>query len=123
MFVTVQILEPNGRRFEVALELLQEGTSSFTFDGVTFSLSNDGLLVVAIQSSFWPLENISEQSALSDLRRATSVAEYLAGQNPLFNAIYQSHQHLFILVEYYGRGGEMELARLVDEKVVWANIP
>jgi hypothetical protein len=117
----MDILEPHGRRFEVALELLQEGTSSFTFDGVTFSLSDDGLLVVAIQSSYWPLENITEQTALSDLRRAGSVAEYLAGENSLFKAIYESHQHLFILVEYYGRGGEMELARLVNGKVVWAS--
>ena len=117
----MEILEPHGRRFEVALELLQEGTSSFTFDGVTFSLSDDGLLVVAIQSSYWPLENITEQTALRDLRRAKSVADYLAEENPLFNSIYESHKHLFILVEYYGRGGEMEMARLDNDQVLWAS--
>jgi hypothetical protein len=113
----MEILEPHGRRFEVALELLQKGTS-FTFDGVRFSLAPDGLLVVAIQSSYWPIR--SEQAALNDLRRARSVADYLAMENPTFDALYRKH-HLFILINYYGRGGEMEVARLLDEKVVWAN--
>ena len=116
----MEILEPHGRRFEAALELLREGTF-FTFDGVRFSLSADGLLVVAIASSYWPLENITEQTALADLRRAQSVAEYLAGESPDFQAIYERHEHLFILLNYYGPGGETEVARLVGGEVVWAN--
>lgn len=116
----MEILEPRGRRFEVALELLEEG-ASFTFDGVRFSLSPDGLLVVAIQSSYRPINDRGHQTALSDLRRARSVADYLAGENPLFNAIYRKHQRLFILLNYYGHGGETEVARLVNDEVVWAN--
>src|SRR5262245_28795079 len=112
----MEILEPHGRRFEVALELLQED-HSFTFDGVSFTLAPDGLLVVAIQSSYWPIRD--EQTVLSDLRRAKSVADYLAGENPMFDSIYQ--KHLFILLNYYGHGGEMEVARLVDGEVVWAS--
>jgi hypothetical protein len=114
----MEILDPHGRRFEVALELLREG-SSFIFEGVRFSLAPDGLLVVAIESSYWPIND--EQAALSDLHRAKSVADYLAGENPMFDAIYRQHQHLFILLNYYGHGGEMEVARLVDGEVVWAH--
>jgi hypothetical protein len=112
----MEVLEPHGRRFEVAVELLQEGRS-FTFDDVRFSLSPDALLVVAIQSSHWPSYNMS--TALNDLRRAKSVADYLAGENPTFNSLYRTHQHVFILLNYFGHGGETEVARLVDGEVVW----
>src|SRR5689334_17240123 len=99
----MEILEPHGRRFEVALEILREG-GSFTFDGVRFSLSTGALLVVAIQSSHWPAYNMS--TALSDLRRAKSVADYLAAESTLFNALYRKHQHLFVLLNFFGHGGE-----------------
>lgn len=114
----MEILEPHGRRFESAVELLREGTS-FTFDGVKFSLAPEGSLVAAIQSSYF-IENIREHTALVDLRRAESVADYLAAENPMFGAIYRQHRRLFILVNYYGHGGDVEFARLVDGKVVWA---
>jgi len=39
----------------------------------------------------------------------------------MFNTICRQHPHLFILVNYYGHGGEVEVARLVDGQVVWAN--
>ena len=116
----MEILEPHGQRLEVALELLREGRSFFTFNGVRFSLSSGGLLVVAIESSYWPPDNMNEQTALSDLQRAKSVADYLARENPSFDAIYRKHPPLFILLNYYGHGGEMEAARLVDGEVVWA---
>ena len=115
----MEILEPRGQRFEVALELLGEG-GSFIFDGVRFSLTPDGLLEVAIQLSQWPIENLDEQTASSDLRRAESVADYLAVENPVFDETYRKYPHLFILLNYFGRGGEIEVARLVDGGVVWA---
>ena len=115
----MEILEPHGQRFEVALELLREGRS-FTFDGVRFSLTPDALLVIAIESSYWPPDNMNEQTALSDLQRAQGVADYLARENLSFASIYQKHQHLHILLNYYGHGGEVEAARLVDGEVVWA---
>jgi len=43
------------------------------------------------------------------LKAAKSVAEYLAGQNAVFAAIYRKHQHLFLLINYYGRGGDAEM--------------
>ena len=58
---------------------------------------------------------------MTDLRRAMSVADYLAAENPMFTAIYEKHQHLFILLNYFGRGGEVEVARLVGGALVWAN--
>jgi hypothetical protein len=112
----MEIHEPHGRRFQVALELLREG-NSFTFDGVRFSLS-DELLVVAIESSFWP--HLSKQTALTDIHRAMNIAGYLARESDDFASIYQSREHRFLLLNYYGHGGEMEVARMVREEVVWA---
>ena len=118
--MTMEILEPHGKRFEVALELLLEGRS-FTFDGVRFSLSPDEVLLVAIQASYWQGGKTGEETALRDLRRAKSVADYLARANSMFNALYSNHRHLFILINYYGHGGEMEIARLVDGEIVWVH--
>lgn len=116
----MEILEPYGKRFEVALEFLREGRS-FTFDGVRFSLSPEEVLVVAIEASYWQGGKTGAETALRDLRRAKSVADYLARENSMFNAIYGNHRQLFILVNYYGHGGEMEIARLVDGELVWVN--
>jgi hypothetical protein len=113
----MEILESHGPRFEIPFQLLLEG-QSFTFDGVRFSLAPDGPLVVAIQSSYWTIK--SKKAILGDLRRVKSLADYLACMNSMFDAIYRKH-HLFILINYYGHGGEMEVARLVDDEVVWAN--
>ena len=109
----MQILEPHGQRFEVALELLREGRS-FSFDGVSFSLGSNGQLIVAIESSFWPPENITEQTALRDLERAKNVADYLAKENAAFATTVENHPQLFILLNYYGHGGEVEWARPVE---------
>jgi len=115
----MEILEPSGRRFEVALELLREG-QSFVFDKVTFSLASDGQLVVAIPSSFWPPENITEATALRDLERAQAVAEYLVRESGRFAAIFEQRSALFLMFAYEGRGGENEWARLVNGSVLWA---
>jgi hypothetical protein len=113
----MEILEPHGQRFEAALELLLEG-HSFTFDGVQFSLSSEGYLVVCVESSFW-MENINERTALNDLQRAKNTFDYLARESSSFSAIAQ-YQPLLILINYHGHGGEVELARLVDGKMSWA---
>jgi hypothetical protein len=115
----MEILEPRGQRFEVALELLREG-QSFVFDKVTFSLGSGGQLVVAIPSSFWPPENMSEVTALRDLERAKAVAEYLVKQSGRFAAIFEQRPPLFLMFGYEGRGGENEWARLVNGRILWA---
>ena len=112
----MEIYKPNGQRFHVALELLRDG-KSFIFDGVRFSLSDDRL-VGAIESSFWPA--LSAETASADLHRANNVADYLAKASNDFASIYQEREHLFLLLNYYGHGGEMEAARLVNGELVWA---
>ena len=114
----MRILEPHGQRFDAALELLREG-HFFSFDDVQFSLSLDRRLVVCIESSFW-LENVNEQTALSDLLKAKSTFDHLAQESTSFAAIARRHKPLFILINYHGHGGEVELARLVDGRISWA---
>jgi len=116
----MEILDPHGQRFEAVLDLLTEG-HSFTFDGVKFSLTPDNSLVVAIESSYWPPPNITEQTALNDLQRAENVADYLAAASASFANLVTNRPRLFLLLNYYGHGGNVEWARLVDGRVVWAN--
>jgi hypothetical protein len=115
----MEILEPRGARFEVALDLLRDG-QSFVFDKVNFSLAANGQLVVGIPSSFWPPQNITEATALRDLQRAKAVAEYLVNQSARFADVFEQHPPFFMLFAYEGRGGENEWARLVNGKVLWA---
>ena len=43
----MEILEPNGKRFEVALELFQSG-EPLSFRGVSFALAPEGYLAVKV---------------------------------------------------------------------------
>jgi hypothetical protein len=87
---------------------------------VTFSLGSGGQFVVAIPSSFWPPENITEATALRDLERAQAVAEYLVRQSDRFAAIFAQGPPLFLMFAYEGLGGENEWARLVNGRILWA---
>lgn len=113
----MEVSEPNTQRFEVALELLREG-SSFTFDGVSFSIAPDGSLHVNVDSS-WHIENITEQTALNDLERAKKVLAYLVRESSAFASMVEGRQQQFHFGYDAGKSG-VELARLVDSKLVWA---
>jgi hypothetical protein len=64
----MEISEPYGSRFELALDRLRDG-HAFTFRGVGFWLAPDGSLEVRVPSS-WRMENTTEQTALNDLENA-----------------------------------------------------
>ena len=66
------------------------------------------------------MENINECTALNDLYRAKNRFDYLAKESHSFAAIAEHYEPLFILINYHGHGGEVELARLVDGKISWA---
>ncbi|MGI8654933.1 MAG: hypothetical protein ACR2LC_06915 [Pyrinomonadaceae bacterium] len=112
----MEVSEPNTQRFDVALELLREG-SSFTFDGVSFWIAPDGLLHVNVDSS-WRIENITEQTALNDLERAKDVFAYLVRKSPSFARIVEGCHQQYHFGYDAGKSG-VELARLVDGKLDW----
>ena len=113
----MEVSEINTRRFDVALELLREG-NAFTFDGVGFWIAPEGSLLVSAYSS-WNISNITEQSALSDLERAKNVFAYLVRESPAFASIVKNCPQDFSLVYDCGKSG-VEVARLVDSKLMWA---
>jgi hypothetical protein len=113
----MEVLEPNTQRFDVALELLREG-KTFTFDGVSFRIAADGSLQVSVQTS-WRIENTTEQTALSDLERAKKVLAHLTLESVAFKRIIEGRRQCFSLGYDCGKSG-VELARLVDGKLVWA---
>lgn len=113
----MKVSEINNRRFDVALELLQEG-SAFTFDGICFWISPEGSLLVSAYSR-WHISNITEQNALSDLERAKNVFTYLVTESSVFAIIVKNCPLNFSLVYDCGESGA-EVARLVNDKVIWA---
>ena len=113
----MEVSETNTQRFDVALELLREGRS-FTFDGVSFWIAPDGSLQVSIDTS-WRIENTTEQTALSDLERAKNVLAQLVRESVAFKSITEGRPQEFSLGYDCGKSG-VELARLVEGKLVWA---
>ena len=113
----MEVSEIKTRRLDVALELLREG-KSFTFDGVSFWVAPEGSLQVSVESS-WDILNITEQSALSDLERGKNICVFLIHESPAFASVVKNRPQHFSLVYDCGKSG-VEVARLVDGKLVWA---
>jgi len=112
----MKVSEINNRRFDVALELLQEG-NAFTFDGIGFWISPEGSLLVSAYSG-WDISNITEQNALSDLERAKNVFTYLITKSSAFAKIVKDCPLNFSLVYDCGKSG-VKVARLINDKLVW----
>ena len=113
----MEVTEPHGSRFEVALERLRDG-HAFTFRGVGFWLAPDGSLEVRAQSS-WRIENTTEQTALSDLENAKNLLAALIKGSSSFASLVMGRAHRFVLIDDYGMGA-VELCRLVDGALIWA---
>ncbi|HEU0143372.1 MAG TPA: hypothetical protein VFQ47_01185 [Nitrososphaera sp.] len=113
----MEITEPHGSRFELALELFQDGRA-FTFDDVGFWLAPDGALEVRVQTS-WYRENVTEQTALNDLERAKNLADFLERASPEFASLVKDRPRRYVLVDDYKMGG-IELCRLIDGSLFWS---
>jgi hypothetical protein len=113
----MEIHEPRGSRFALALERLQEGFA-FTFRSVGFWIAPDGAIEVRAQTS-WFLENITEQTALNDLQKAEDLLNLLEAESSEFASLTQGRLRRYVLVDDYGMGG-VELCRLVDGLLVWS---
>jgi hypothetical protein len=67
----MNLIELAGPRFQLAIERFAEG-HSFTYAGIGFSLTSAGTLECTVPSS-WSIENVTEETAEADLRRAEQV--------------------------------------------------
>jgi hypothetical protein len=113
----MEITEPHGSRFELALELFRDGRA-LTFDGVGFWLAPDGALEVRAQTS-WYRENVTEQTALNDLERAKTLAASLVKASSEFASLVKGRARRYVLVDDYKMGG-IELCRLIDGSLFWS---
>ncbi len=113
----MEVIEPNGLRFEVALELFKDG-QAFSFHGVSFYLAPEGYVAASIPTT-WYLENTTEQTALNDLKAAENTLEDLIAESPKFASIVKDLPRRYILVHNYGMGA-IELCRLAEGKLIWA---
>jgi len=64
----MNLIDLAGPRFPLAIERLANG-HSFTCEGVTFRIDDDGALECAVSSS-WSIENVTMERAEADFRRA-----------------------------------------------------
>jgi hypothetical protein len=113
----MQVLEPYGSRFELALEDFSNGRA-FTFRGVKMWLAANGSLGASINSS-WRVENTTEQTARADLQVAKDTVGDLVAESSSFAALVKDRPQYFILIHDYGTGS-VELCRLVNGALVWA---
>jgi hypothetical protein len=114
----MEITEPHGSRFELALERFRDGRA-FTFDGVGFWLAPDGVLEARVQTS-WFRENVTEQTALNDLERAKNLADTLVEASASFASLVKDRPRRYVVVDDYKMGG-IELCRLIDGSLLWSN--
>jgi hypothetical protein len=109
--------EPGGERWELALDLLGQGTAIVISD-VGISLDERSLLRVFVNSS-WQLENLTKQSAEEDLARARRVVARLLAADPRFADLAADRRHVYELQQDYGNGSVL-LCTLRDGELHWA---
>jgi|KBSSwiStaDraftv2_1062776.scaffolds.fasta_scaffold786666_2 hypothetical protein len=112
----MDVSELNTPKFNIALELMHDG-KSLAFDGIDFWIDPSGVLRVSVNSS-WQIANITDETALNDLERANNVLSYLNRESSEFAQLTRDHPPSFCLSSDYGTG-VIELARIVDGKLVW----
>lgn len=113
----MEIFEPHGSRFELALELFRDGYT-ITFNGVGFLLAPDHAVEIRVQTSWYP-ENVTQQIALANLKSAQDLADDLLKTSPAFAALVKDRPRRYIVVDEYKNGG-IEICRLVDGKLLWS---
>lgn len=104
--------EPGGRRWDIALELLAEGTP-VVCKGLRLHLQHvepgHSLLTVTVESRWH--DSVTAERAESQLRHAeTALAELLAGDSS-FASIVEGAEREYELIDTYGMGAVL-LARL-----------
>lgn len=113
----MEIIEPRGQRFEVALELFRSA-QPISYRGVSFYLAPEGYLAASVPTS-WRLENTTEQTALNDLKAAENTLKELIAESPAFASVAGDRPRQYILIHDDGVGG-VELCRLADGRLIWA---
>ena len=111
----IHVEEPNGERFELALEHFAAG-KFFVFRGCGLCRRDD-FIEVRVPSS-WEVENTNEERARHDLEIAERNVRRLQQLSSRFAQIVGALPKRFILVYDYGMGG-LELCELENGEFIW----
>jgi len=107
----------NGRRFDLALERFLAG-QVFGFQDVCFRMLPSGEVCCAIDSSWGP-ENVTPETAVSDLIEGQASFRELVEDSPAFASLVQGKPVRYELVDDYGTG-TLLLCSFEDGEQVWA---
>ncbi len=112
----MDVEEINTQRFEIALELFQEG-HNLRFDGVNFWLAEDNYLNLQVESS-WSIGDPDDERAFADLKRANAILNYLLKSSPEFAETVQGRSYRFSLIHFDGRDA-VELGKFINNNIIW----
>ena len=112
----INVNEIDRHRFQVILELLEEG-ESFSFDGVSFWVDPSGPLRISVFSA-WYFENITREIAIAELNRAKSVFEFLFSKSAEFRQIVKGRPQEYYLVSGDEKSG-VDIARMNENHFSW----
>ena len=113
----MEITETTGKRFVLAMELLEEG-NSITFEGVSFRIVSPAKLLIQVESS-WQPDRITKESAIKDLESAQSTMKYLCNESSKFSSLVSGKETETLLFIGYGMG-EAEICTQKGSNIEWA---
>jgi hypothetical protein len=117
-YATMSADEPEGQRFDQAVEALAEG-NSVAFQDLLLSAGADG--VTCHVETSWQPDNVTEEKARVDLARAERNLTVLLEASERLRHVVGSRSVSYVLVEDY-RTGLGELCRLVGGELKWARV-
>lgn len=111
----LSVTELSGKRFDLALDLLQSGRG-FVISDIKVSLEN-GMLRAYVPSS-WQTERVTEATAMNDLARGQMLLTSLQNSSRRFREIAGSARSESWLIDDYETGW-VPICKMVNGNVVW----
>jgi len=113
----MRVSKINDRRFEVALQIMQEGSSDLVYNNVSFSLDKE-THVLWVGSLTSGSQRPSERSARLAIQRGIDTYHHLVTNSLEFLKAVKCCPPRFSLIEDYGMGS-VELCHLENDRIIW----
>ena len=113
----MKVFEIEDKRFEITLELLQQG-KSFEFSEVIFYLDKENKVLEIRIISSWLFQNLNEQRVFEEIIRGEKTYDFLITNHKKFAEIIKEYKLRFSVIEDSGNG-TIEVCYLSDGKLIW----